>query len=342
MITPRVDPDHDVFGFIHSWVDKLSEKVDKLHVITFGVGRTNLRDNVEVYSACSKTQVGKLLELNKLLFKLTPKVNVVFTHMYPWLPIVAFPHAKLFRKPLVMFNAHGHVDLKKRLAASLADKVVTSSKKGFNIDTPKKGIVGQGINTKVFKSSNNKPHSNTFEIISTGRIGRVKGYDFLIKALDVLVSKKNKNTKLKIIGPVHDKKYYKELNAMIGKYNLTKHVSFSGAMPFSQIANVYKSVSLYASHSTTGSLDKTTLEAMACELPIVVCNEAFLDIFDDEMKEKCFFRKGNYLELAEKIEHFMNNNEEELKKRSREIVVKNHNVDFLIDKLVSVFEGMMR
>lgn len=142
MITPRVDMEHDVFGFIHSWVDELSKRVERLDVITFKVGKTDLRENVNLYSAYSKYQPIKFLKLNRFLLSLTPKVDVVFTHMYPWLPIAAAPYAKVFRKPLIMFNAHGHVDFKKKLAANLVDRVVTSSERGFNIDTPKKNIIG--------------------------------------------------------------------------------------------------------------------------------------------------------------------------------------------------------
>jgi len=34
MVTPRIDEEHDVFGFIVTWVNKLAEKVEKLYVIS--------------------------------------------------------------------------------------------------------------------------------------------------------------------------------------------------------------------------------------------------------------------------------------------------------------------
>lgn len=342
MITPRVDMEHDIFGFIHSWVDKLSEKVDKLDVITFKTGNTNLRDNVEVYSAYSKNQLGKLIKLNTLLWTLTRKADVVFTHMYPWLPIVAAPYVKVFRKPLVAWNAHGTINLYKRISLGLVDKVVTSSESGFDIKTPKKVVINQGIDTTKFKPSTKKSTNDTFKIVTAGRVGKAKGYDVVIKAISILSQEKKRDVELQIVGPIHDNKHYQDLLRLIKGMSSDDRVEFTKSIPFGEIIKYYSGADVYVSASTTGSLDKTTLEAMACELPVVVCNEAFLDIFDDEMRDKCFFKKDDVQGLVNKIEHFMNNDEEELRKRLRNIVVENHSIESLANKLVDVFKGIKK
>lgn len=348
MVTPRVDIEHDIFGFIHTWVDELSKRVEHLDVIAFRIGKTKLRNNVNLYSAYSKYRPIKFLKLNKFLLKLVPKADLVFTHMYPWLPIVAAPYAKFFKKPLIMWYAHGHVDLKQRIAIFFSDKAVTSSRKGLRINSNKIIIVGQGIDVNRFRPHKNMQYNqdNGLNIISIGRISMAKGYDVLIEAANLLIKKKkdtsNNNIKITIIGPIYDKDYYTMLKKKIEKYGLENSIKFVGSIPFKEIHKLYRKANLYVSASTTGSLDKTTLEAMATSIPVIVCNEAFLDIFDEKLREKCFFEKGNYVELAKKIEYFMKNEEKELREKLRKIVIENHSIDNLIKNLVKVFEDVVK
>lgn len=343
MITPRVDLEHDVFGFIHSWVDELSKRVESLDVITFKVGKTDLGENVNLYSAYSKYQPIKFLKLNRFLLSLTPKVDVIFTHMYPWFPIAAAPYAKVFRKPLIMFNAHGHVDFKKKLAANLVDRVVTSSERGFNIKTPKKVVIGQGIDTKRFKPLNNEK-KDVFRILSVGRVDRIKGYDILITAIHQIINaRKRDNIHLTIIGPVYDKDYFSSLNGKISRYSIRDYVTFEGHVPYKRLHEYYQKCDLFVNPSYASSLEKTVLEAMACEKPVITSNVAYYnDVFDDELREKCFFAPGNKEELANKIEYFMENEEKELRKKLRKIVVENHSIENFVKNLVEVFESVRR
>jgi len=343
MITPRVDMEHDIFGFIHSWVDELSRRVEHLDVITFRVGKTELGENVTLYSAYSKYQPVKFFRLNRFLLTLTPKADVVFTHMYPWLPIVAAPYARAFGKPLVMFNAHGHVDFKKKLAAKLVDKVVTSSERGFNINTPKKVVIGQGIDTKRFKPCNNV-RNNVFRILNVGRVDRIKGYDILIDAINQLVNVSGINKiHLTIIGPIYDRSYFYFLNDKILKYSIENYVTFEGQIPYKRLHEYYQNCDLFVNPSYASSLEKTVLEAMACEKPVLTSNIAYYnDVFDDELREKCFFAPGNKEELVKKIEYFMENDEKELRKKLRKIVVENHSIENFVKSLVLIFESVKR
>jgi len=345
MITPRVDMEHDIFGFIHTWVDELSKHLEKLEVVAFGVGKARLRDNVSLHSAYSRYQAVKFIKLNRFLFRLTPKVDVVFTHMYPWLPIVAAPYARMFGKPLVMFNAHGHVDLKKRLAAKLVDRVVTSSDRGFNIKTNKKVVIGQGIDTNKFKPINNRiKKQDTFKILNVGRIDKIKGYDVLIDAMNEIINNKNiKNIRLNIVAPIYDNDYFYYLNKKISKYGIENYITFTGHVPYVKLHKYYQMCDIFVNPSYASSLEKTVLEAMACEKPVVTSNMAYYnDVFDDELKKKCFFKPGDYNELADKIYNFIKNDEQRLRNKLRKIVIENHSVENFVKNLVKIFEDVSR
>jgi glycosyltransferase involved in cell wall biosynthesis len=88
--------------------------------------------------------------------------------------------------------------------------------------------------------------------------------------------------------------------------------------------------------SHTGSLDKVVLEAMACEVPVLTCNEAFKDIFGDYTK-KLLFKKGDYKGLVEKINNINNLESAEhalLVDNLRKIAVNDHDLSRLIKKIV--------
>jgi len=342
MVTPCVDIEHDIFGFIHGWVDELSKRVEHLDVIAFKVGKTKLRNNVNLYSAYSKYQPIKFLKLNKFLLKLVPKADLVFTHMYPWLPIVAAPYAKLFRKPLIMWNTHGHVDIKKRLALVMVDKVITASERSFNIKTSKKVILGHGIDTDKFRPFNHKRNA-IFRMLCVGRIDRIKGYDVLIEAMNIIVNNNKKDTiHLTIIGPIYDRDYFFHLKKLISKYHLEKYITFKGNIPHQELQEYYQKCNLVIHPSYASSLEKTVLEAMACEKPVITSNIAYYkDVFDDELREKCFYAHGDFKEIANKIENFMKNEEKNLKKKLRNIVVNDHSISRFIERLAEVFEDAL-
>ena len=81
---------------------------------------------------------------------------------------------------------------------------------------------------------------------------------------------------------------------------------------------------------------------MSCGKPIVTSNESYYNIFDDEMKSKCFFPFGDYEKLANKISYFLQNDENQLGNRLRDIVIKYHSLDNLSHGLVQVFEQSVR
>lgn len=152
MITPAVDSKDTVFGFIPSWINNIASKVGYVYVVTVRSGEANLNENVEVHAVREKNN--KLVKIGYfayLLFKYIRKSDVVFTHMFPEFPIYAYPIAKLFRKPIVMWRAHGYIDLRSKISHRLVDRVVTSSKDGFAIVSNKVRVIGQGIDTDNFK-----------------------------------------------------------------------------------------------------------------------------------------------------------------------------------------------
>ena len=360
MVTPRVDESHDILGFIPGWLRELAERVDKLYVITLQYNtETPLPENVIVYSvyrlgekwdrASKPIRLIRLLArrmyFNIIMLRIIPKVDVVFCHMYPEFTIRAAPYAKVFRKPIVTWYAHGHVSRRLRIAHFFSNKMVTSSKEGLRIKSNKIIITSQGIDTNRFKPAVNlQRKKDKINILSVGRISPIKDYETLIKAAYILVNGKGmKDLEFVIVGAVpmaSQEEYYQELERMVRQLELENYVKFVGCVPYSNVLGYYQECDLFVSTSQTGSVDKVVLEAMACEKPVVVCNEAFGAVFGD-YSEMLIFENKNSLELANRIMSMMELGDffkNRLCQNMREIVVENHSVERLMNEMVMIFK----
>lgn len=348
MVTPKVDEQDPILGFIPMWVSALAKRVEKLHVVTLGYSEeTQLPRNVVVHSLARKSgTLSKMLYFNNTMLRLLRKeTDVMFCHMYPGLAIKAVPYAKLLRVPVVWWRAHGSVSLTARVVHFLANKIVTSSKEGFRIKSDKIIITGQGIDTDTFKPAPKRKRTGDKKaVLSVGRISPIKNYETFIRAADILINEKGmKNLEFLIVGGVPTASrqiYYEKLKKMVEELGLKDYLKFVGPVPHSEVVTYYQGCDIHINLCPTGGVDKAVLEAMACEKPTLACNEAFEDVFGD-YSEILMFNKGDPADLANKITRILQmdeNRRNELCRNMRKIVEKEHSIDHLMDKLMEVLE----
>lgn len=338
IITQKIDADDDNLGFFYYWLEKFSSKLEKVYVVCLAQGDHNLPSNVSVYSLGKEKGVSKIsqwIRLQKNLIQILPKVDGVFVHMCPIYGILSFPLTKVFGKKLIQWYAHGSVTFQLKLINKLADTILTSSPEGLRIKSKKAKIIGQGIDTEWFKPHDSLKKGSELKIISIGRISSIKDQKTLIKALDILINQKGvKNIEVKIIGsPIDDdeKEYFEELKELISEKKMGNYIKFLGGLPYREMPNHYQSSNLVVNTSSTGSLDKVVLEAMACGCLVLSCNEAYEKVLEDKYR----FEKGNVRELADKIFNLKDILKDEV---LREIVIKDHNLDSLVEKIINAFQ----
>lgn len=345
MITRKVDlEDSSPAGFTYNWVKKLGEKLDKLYVITWQKSnRGDLPENIKIISLPDNKFL-KVFVLQFELLKILPKVNGVFCHQNPEYTILSAFLSKIFRKRIVSWYAHGSVNWKLRLVNLLTNKILTSSDKGCRLKNRKKiKIIGQGIDVDYFNKKqiiNNE--QNNFRILSVGRISPTKDYETLIKAIEILIKEKNiKNLKVQIVGgPVLkiEQKYFNDLKEIVRNKNLEKYIEFLGPVSHNQILSYYQNSDLFVNLSQTGSMDKVILEAMACEKIVLTSNESFFDFLNDQ---KLIFQKKDFQKLAQKIINLISlpiDEKQVIGQQLRDKVVKNHNLDNLVSRIINQYE----
>ncbi len=345
MFTQKVDQDDDLLGVYHDWVKRLAEKVDQLIVICLYQGRFSLPQNVRVYSLGKEAGAGRLKYIYNfyfLNFQFRKDFDLVFVHMNTEYVLLGWWLWKLWRKKIVLWFAHYRPTWQLRFAEKVVDQIVTSVPEACNIKSKKVLAIGQGIDTTKFKYLNIE--SPRKSILFLGRISPVKNIGVLLDAFEEVASQDSDLT-LTIVGSPTpaDKGYFEKISSRIEKSPFSKRIFYREKIPHPETTAVYNQHELFINLTPTGSFDKTTLEAMASETPVIVSNRAYLRIFPLELHKKLIFREGDAIDLVRKIISFFSLPKEERRsigESLRGIIAKNHNIDHLVDKLYSVFSSV--
>ncbi len=279
--TRRLDREDPRIGFVHRWVEEFSTQVSKIYVVCLETGVVNLPKNVEVFPL-GPSKVIRPFKFFYIMSLLVPRVDVVFCHMNPIYAILSSPLSHLLRKKLALWYTHGAVSLRLRLAVLLSDVLFTASDESLRVNTPKKRVVGHGIDTNLFKPKSRTKRKRKL-LLSVGRISRIKGYEDLLLGLRGLLNK-GISAELWIVGSAElmdEIAYLSELKKLAKRLRISDRVRFIGPVSQSRLPQIYNSADLFVSNSHTGSLDKAILEAMACNRPVLVSNPAFRGILPE-------------------------------------------------------------
>lgn len=338
MLTPDLDGGNPIVGFARIWVKRLATRVERLHVIPV-MGGDSPAPNVHVHSLGRERGQGKFRRLWNL-YRIMGKVlrqdrpSVVFVHMLPLYVLLLAPLTKAFHVPLILWYTWGRVDAELRLAHRLVDCIVTASLESFPLKSDRTVVLGHGIDTAQFCASRRVGGGGN-GILVVNRIAPDKDLETLLRAMTAL------EMPCRIVGVTdeRDRAYRARLDDLVDALRIGDRVCFAGPRPYTAMADQYRACTLLVSTSVTGSLDKAVLEAMACEKPIVTCNESFRNVLGRYAKDLMFDR-GDHQSLGRKVDHLLGLSAEAracLGRELREIVIQEHDLDGFIDRLVTVF-----
>ena len=345
ILTQKIDQNDDVLGFMHGWIAEFAKHCEQVTAIGLSVGAHDLPKNVRVFSLGKESGASRLKyvwNFYQLIFRERKNYDAVFVHMNPEYVILGGIPWKIMGKKIGLWYTHKQVDWHLRLATHGADVIFTASPESFRLETPKCQVVGHGIDTGRFGSIK-RFSDGIFRILSIGRLSRSKGYGTLFRACEIL---KNENSfiEVRIVGaPIteDDRVYVGELSSEIMRQGLEKKVLLVGAAPNQEIESHLATADLFVNMSTTGSLDKAVLEAMAAGVPVLTSNEGLRSTLA-EFERTCMFKEGDEKDFAEHIRTFVAMSEEERRKlgrQLRDIVEKSHNLKMLIPRIV---DGLTR
>ena len=353
IVTQKVDENDDVLGFMHGWIKEFAKHCEKIIVVALGVGQYDLPKNVKVLSLGKPAQgwsasggekiTGKLKALfnfYKYIWRERKNYDAVFVHMNAEYVVLAGWLWRLLGKKVGLWYAHGRAPWSLKFAEKFVHIIFTSTATGCRINSKKIKVIGQGIDVEKFKPLESRDlHLNYFKVLSVGRISPIKDYETLIEAIDILVKKKSKEKiQVDIIGAPafpSQEEYLERLQKIVIEKGLENVVRFLGPMPNKDIVGFLQAADIFVNTSHTGSLDKAIVEAMACGLPILTCNEALESVLGD-LAKLLIYPKKDSVKLAEKIGWLAGLGEKErrnLGEKLRFIAVRDHSLENFAKKI---------
>jgi glycosyltransferase involved in cell wall biosynthesis len=343
------DADDSNLGFTTDWINRLAARCESIDVLTMRAGRLAVAENVRVYSVGKERGYGearRALEFYRHLFRLLRNnhYDICFAHMMPLFAVMGAPLLKLWRVPIVLWYTHKAVSLKLRLAEKVSYRIVTASQESFRLSSPKTRIIGHGVDTDLFVPSPVRRLPNQpFVVVSVGRIAPVKSLQTLIEAANSLYQNLDfHRLRVSIVGEAEsrDVNYLAHMHELVSMFRLAEVVDFAGAVSHARVVSEYQEADVMVNTSKTGSIDKAVLEAMACGLPVVTSNEAFKSILAP-WSDLLLIPPESPGKLVVSLLRLKDMTWEEraaLGLQLREIVLRDHSLQGLVDKLMNVFQ----
>ncbi|MEX0931933.1 MAG: glycosyltransferase family 4 protein [Candidatus Paceibacterota bacterium] len=338
ILTQTVNRQDSVLGFFHRWIEEFAKNAEQVSVVALGVGEYSFPENVVVKSLGKESGVGKLRRIFNFYayaWTLRKEYDVVFVHMNPEYVVLGGLLWRLLGKKIVLWYTHKSVTVSLRVATFLAHSITTASKESFRIPSKKIVVTGHGIDTTLF-SFNPHDFSTPLHLVAVGRISPAKDQLLLLKAM-ALCKEKKIPVHLFIVGlPLtpRDYTYQKALEVYVEKNALHSVVSFVGSKSQNKLADFLPGMDILLHASTTGSLDKVVLEALAVGVVPITSNNACGEVLG-EYQSLLSFMEGNALSLVEALERVRGvSNIRELQTALHMSVVRKHELSTLIPRIL--------
>lgn len=342
-ICQAVDLDDPILATTVRWINVLanSPQVDQVSVIPLRRGRFAFPQNVLVEPAIKgKNRLDTLIRFYKAVIRQwRDGVDCFFIYMGGPYPALLLPF-KVLGKAIYQWKAHPHISPTMNFYARYCvTKLFTSTEHAFPLRLPNRVIVGQGVDTHLFMI---KQKAKCKDLITVGRISQSKRLDVMLKALAYCNDYYGTSYRLDIYGPISETNvsYQQRLSRLVAELNLTNLVSFCGAVPHDQLPDVLSQYRLYLNFSDT-ALDRAVVEAMACGLSVLSTNPCVADILSSNLRGELIVPANDLQKQAKHIYHILNMSQSQLTvvgRALREIVVKNHNLDRLFEKILAEIE----
>lgn len=171
-------------------------------------------------------------------------------------------------------------------------------------------------------------------MVSTGRLAQEKNWPTLLKAA-AKVYQRYPTFRLVLIGdgPMMDK-----LQDLAAELGIVERVTFTGELPFSQVAVYLKAADLFGFASVTETQGLVTMEAMAAGLPVAAVNgSGTRDIVDNG--QQGYLVANDADDLAASISRLIESPERMREFSARALEkARTFDVNHLAKKMVNVYE----
>jgi len=341
ILTQKVDKEDSILGFFHGWIEEFSKRFESIIVICLEEGVHTLPSNVKVFSLGKEkgySKVHYIFRFWSLIFKHRNDYNGVFVHMNPEYVVLGGMFWRMWKKKIFLWYNHEKSGFMIRATISGAHKVLHTSPYAYPAKSKKSKLMPAGIDTDLFKKGIASRELNS--LLSLGRISPIKNLNVLIESCKIL-AKENVPFHLSIYGNAlsRDTDYYTKLKVEAGELERAGKVVFHPGVANFKTPEIYNKHEIFINLSPDGLFDKTILEAMATETPVLVSSSAFKDL----LPEPCRFKAGQSDDLALRLKTLLSlpsAEKLEIGQSLRNTVSRFHSLSHLGSKLRDLYENM--
>jgi glycosyltransferase involved in cell wall biosynthesis len=336
IVCQAVDEHHSNLGFFVRWIQEFATQYEHVTVIANEVGTYSLPENVVVFSLGKEKGVGRIGRYARFLSYVVGFSSLydhVFCHMNPEFVLAGGWWWRLSGKRIVLWYVHGSVTARLTAALWWAHAACTTNTESLRIQSPKVRRVGHGIDTDFFVPVE-RPERPVLSVVSASRIAPSKRIEMIIAAV-VRLKEAGVPVELTVIGgalSLSEQAYAHSIESQASPY---PYISLRGPVPHGEVKNIVGSADIFINVSTTESMDKAVLEAMALGTVPVSTNPAFRAILEPH---GLFVHDATVSGLCTTLKQVLARDDRDaLQKDLRSIVVREHNLAQLIPKIVTSF-----
>lgn len=284
MVVQLLDPDDPVLGYVAGPIAALTSHFDEVVVVANevrAVGDLGIR-TISLGKESGRRRWGRGLAYQAALLSLARSRRddtVVLAHMCPEYLNLALPVARVMGIPTMLWFSHPRDSMQLALAEWGASAVLTALPGSFPRTSTKVHVIGQTVDTTLFRPSDPRPPAEHFDLVAVGRVSPVKNLDVVIRAL-AEVRAGGIDARLRIVGPSVGESAERcraDLIDLAGKLGVGSVVSMEAPVPHHLIPELLAGSDALVNATTGGSADKVVFEAMASGRPVVASNPALAE-----------------------------------------------------------------
>lgn len=333
IVTQVVDRDDPILGFFHRWIEECAKHFEKIEIICLKEGKHSLPSNVRVHSIGKEQGGGNALLYSirfvYLAWKLRREYTHVFVHMNPEYVMLAGLFWKLWHKRIALWYNHPHAGIRLTIAGYFSDVVFFTSPYAASARFSKAVRMPAGIDVDVFKPQ--EVVRNRHLLYIQGRIMPSKRVESAFEALR-FVRERIPDATLMLVGP-EDSSYGNTLRTTYADLLEKGAVVFKGPVANRDTPRLFSGAGVSINLARSGHFDKSVLESMACETPVVISSKAFADLISPEW----VVPEENPRALADALIHILQMSNDEftaLQKIGAETVKEKHSLRTLASTLM--------
>lgn len=316
----------------------------------------------------SKFWTSYSLPLAKALSRQAADFDLIHIHeLWNYPEFAAYRAAKRAKKPY-MITIHGQLDpwclnhkaLRKKVYSSLIQKKILNEAAGIHAMTEKgvknisnfvnsKNIVlvPNGLKKEEFDNLPDRNHieslypelRNRLVLLFLGRVTPKKGLDILVKAYGTLL-KEIDDVHLLICGP-EDIEYKKVIVKLLNDNHAIGKTTFTGMLTGDEKLAAFSRADIFILPSYSEGFSASTLEAMACGLPVIISEHCkFLDL---EKLGAGKIIKADAGHLIKALRKLLNNPSMRLAlgSKARQLFLEGYTMDKIADKIIAVYREIL-